>query len=125
MGPARPLLKLKLWCLLLALPFSSRKSDWSAGAEDAGWSFPRHHRPGGKQSKARITACCMVKNELPYVIEWIEFHYLMGFSKMVIYDDSSTDGTALLGRLYEQVGWPSIASKSIHNIRHTCLVSCP
>lgn len=48
----------------------------------------------------RLVACTLVKNELPYVVEWVEFHRLQGFSRIVIYDDSSDDNIALLETLY-------------------------
>jgi Glycosyl transferase family 2 len=56
----------------------------------------------------RVTACTIVRNELPYLIEWIEFHRLVGFHRLVVYDDNSTDGTHLLGQLYEQVHLPCL-----------------
>ena len=51
-------------------------------------------------SAPRLVACTLVKNELPYIVEWIEFHRIMGFSRIVIYDDRSDDNTSLLETLY-------------------------
>ena len=51
----------------------------------------------------RLVACTLVKNELPYVVEWVEFHRLQGFSRIVIYDDSSDDNISLLETLYRHV----------------------
>ncbi|KAK9848572.1 hypothetical protein WJX84_010906 [Apatococcus fuscideae] len=45
-----------------------------------------------------------MKNELPYLVEWIEFHKVVGFSHLVIYDDGSQDNAALIERLYKQHG---------------------
>ena len=36
--------------------------------------------------------------------EWIEYHRLLGVAQLVLFDDASTDGTALLQQLYEQHG---------------------
>lgn len=36
-----------------------------------------------------ITA--ILKNEAPYIIEWLEFHKMLGVSKFYIYDNESTD----------------------------------
>ena len=48
----------------------------------------------------RLVACAQLKNEVPYVVEWIEFHRLVGFSHLVIYDDFSEDSVSLLETLY-------------------------
>ena len=48
----------------------------------------------------RLVACAQLKNEVPYVVEWIEFHRLQGFSHLVIYDDFSSDNISLLETLY-------------------------
>lgn len=52
----------------------------------------------------RLLACSLMKNEVPYALEWIEFHRLMGFDRIVIYDDFSTDNASMLSSLYEQHG---------------------
>ncbi|KAK9838769.1 hypothetical protein WJX74_002977 [Apatococcus lobatus] len=43
-----------------------------------------------------------MKNEVPYAVEWIEFHRLMGFDHIVIYDDFSADNASMLNSLYQQ-----------------------
>jgi len=44
--------------------------------------------------------CLMVKDEAPYLEEWLAFHSLCGASHFRIYDNGSTDGTlAMLARL--------------------------
>ncbi len=52
----------------------------------------------------RILACVQLKNELPYLVEWVEFHHMMGFTHMVIYDDFSSDNVTMLEALYRQHG---------------------
>lgn len=47
-----------------------------------------------------LAICLMVKDERPYLAEWLAFHSLVGASHFRIYDNGSTDGTlALLSRL--------------------------
>ncbi|GAU90651.1 hypothetical protein RvY_03039-1 [Ramazzottius varieornatus] len=48
-----------------------------------------------------ITICSYVRDTLPHVLEWIEFHRLQGVDKFMLYDDGSTDTTALLGTIYK------------------------
>ena len=60
--------------------------------------------PESAVSPPRIVICSLLKNEVPYAVEWIEFHRLMGASKIVIYDDFSTDNVTLLNQLYQQHG---------------------
>ena len=42
------------------------------------WSCSPSHQALGSGSLPRITACLMVRGELTYLPEWIEFHYLQG-----------------------------------------------
>jgi hypothetical protein len=51
-----------------------------------------------QQSRRRNTTqphqgiiCTVLRNEARYVPEWVAFHLLMGATKVVIYDDNSTD----------------------------------
>lgn len=38
-----------------------------------------------------LAIAVIVKNEADYILEWIEYHRLIGFSKFYIYDNDSTD----------------------------------
>jgi len=40
-----------------------------------------------------LACVTILKDEAPYVDEWIQFHLLMGFDHFYIYDNGSTDGT--------------------------------
>lgn len=44
----------------------------------------------------------MVKNDVPYLIEWIEYYRLQGFSKFWIFDDRSSDKPTLVSQLFAQ-----------------------
>jgi hypothetical protein len=44
----------------------------------------------------------MVKDEAPYIVEWIEFLRLQGVERFIIYDDDSSDNITLLNDLYAQ-----------------------
>lgn len=52
--------------------------------------FPlkRHLSPHGQ-----VTAVSMMKDEGPYVIEWIAHHLAIGFSDLVVYTNDCSDGT--------------------------------
>ena len=41
----------------------------------------------------KINVCSIIKNEAPYLLEWVLFHKLIGVDKFVLYDDYSTDNT--------------------------------
>ncbi|KAK9835115.1 hypothetical protein WJX84_009445, partial [Apatococcus fuscideae] len=56
----------------------------------------------GQQPLPRLLACALMKNEVPYVVEWVEFHRVMGFDHIVVYDDFSADNATLLNELYIQ-----------------------
>jgi glycosyltransferase involved in cell wall biosynthesis len=64
------------------------------------------------------TLCAIMKNERPYVLEWVAYHRVIGFDRILIYDNASTDGTAtLLKRLawtnvVEVIEWPDVPNGS-------------
>jgi glycosyltransferase involved in cell wall biosynthesis len=39
------------------------------------------------------TACLIVKNEAPYLLEWIAYYDQLGFDKIVVYENNSTDNS--------------------------------
>lgn len=43
-----------------------------------------------------LSVVAIVKDEAPYIEEWLEFHRLMGVEHFYIYDNGSTDGTLIL-----------------------------
>jgi hypothetical protein len=43
---------------------------------------------------ARFGIMTMVRNEAPYLLEWIAHHRLLGFSQITIYDNCSNDASA-------------------------------
>ena len=53
---------------------------------------------------ANLTMCAMVRNEIPFAVEWIEHHRLQGVDRYLLYDDGSTDDTAWLGHFYDTHG---------------------
>ena len=61
----------------------------------------------------RLLACTLLKNEVPYLVEWIEFHRLVGFSHLVIYDDGSEDHADLIERFYKQQGRRYVSYETI------------
>ena len=44
-----------------------------------------------KNYKSNLAIAAIMKNEAPYVREWIEYHKLVGVDKFYIYDNESTD----------------------------------
>ncbi|EAQ01860.1 hypothetical protein OB2597_00545 [Pseudooceanicola batsensis HTCC2597] len=60
---------------------------------------PPRRPPHG--SSGRVIVGCM-KNEAPYIVEWIAYHRAVGFDNFLIYTNGCTDGTdAILKRLDE------------------------
>lgn len=61
-----------------------------------------------------LAICAIVKDEGPYLLEWIAHHRLVGVQHFVLFDNGSTDGTtALLSGLaragiVDHVPWPDI-----------------
>lgn len=63
----------------------------------AGFALKAHVSPHG-----RITAVAMMKDEGPFVLEWVAHHLAVGFTDLVVYTNDCTDGTdEMLIRLEE------------------------
>ena len=61
------------------------------------FALKRHASPHGQ-----VTAVSMMKDEGPYVIEWVAHHLAVGFTDLVVYTNDCSDGTdAMLIRLEE------------------------
>lgn len=62
------------------------------GASDAWGTVPfalrRHVSPHGQ-----LTAISMMKDEGPYVLEWVAHHLAVGFTDLVVYTNDCSDGT--------------------------------
>jgi hypothetical protein len=48
---------------------------------------------GGRDRVMRVTAVTCVKNEGPFLLEWIAFHRLIGVTDFLFYSNDCTDGT--------------------------------
>ncbi|MGB7241504.1 MAG: glycosyltransferase family 2 protein, partial [Sulfitobacter sp.] len=60
-------------------------------------SAPPRHLPTG--SSGNVIVGCM-KNEAPYIVEWVAYHRAIGVDSFLIYTNDCTDGTAeILDRL--------------------------
>lgn len=61
-----------------------------------------------------LAICAIVKDEAPYLLEWIAHHRLVGVEHFVLFDNGSSDGTTeLLSKLakagiVDHVPWPNI-----------------
>ncbi|AUQ68742.1 glycosyltransferase family 2 protein [Phaeobacter inhibens] len=65
----------------------------------ADFPLKQHVSPHG-----RVTAVSMMKDEGPFVLEWIAHHLALGFTDLLVYTNDCTDGTdAMLIRL-QQLG---------------------
>lgn len=53
-------------------------------------------------AKARFTAVSLMKDEGPYLVEWVAWHRMIGFDRIVIYTNDCSDGSeALLAEMEE------------------------
>ena len=72
--------------------------------------------------KSKLSFVAIVKNEAPYIIEWIEFHKLVGVNKFYIYDNESTDNLEKLLKTYIESGivvYQYLPGKNMQNIIYT------
>ena len=71
--------------------------------ELAGAYAPRKPRDLPPGSSGRVIVGCM-KNEAPYIAEWIAYHRAIGVDNFLIYTNDCTDGTAEILDRMQQMG---------------------
>ena len=71
---------------------ATASADRPQGASDLWGTVPfdlkRHKSPHGQ-----VTAVSMMKDEGPFVIEWVAHHLAIGFTDLVVYTNDCSDGT--------------------------------
>lgn len=55
----------------------------------------------------------MMKNELPYVLEWVAHHRILGFERIIIVTNDNTDGTEQVVSALQQAG---IVETIVHSV---------
>lgn len=68
--------------------------------------------------KQKIACCAIMKNESPYIHEWVAHYASLGFDEICVYENDSSDRTAHLLKTLELKGhikfrsWPSLDKRS-------------
>src|ERR1700682_4458448 len=62
---------------------------------------------------AYLAVCAMFKDEAPYLVEWIEFHRLIGVEHFFLYDNRSADSSRAVLEPWVRAGVVSVAESSI------------
>ncbi len=88
--------------MVLSTQFKPHNNLGAVNEEELGAAYSpmpaRKLKPG---SSGNVIVGCM-KNEAPYIIEWIAYHRAMGVDNFLIYTNGCTDGTdEVLGRLQD------------------------
>lgn len=70
------------------------------------------------KNKQKIACCAIMKNESPYIHEWVAHYTSLGFDQIFVYENDSSDRTATLLKTLDKSGsltftpWPSLDKKS-------------
>lgn len=73
---------------------------------------------GDQVKRSRVVICSCLKNEGPYLLEWVAYHRLLGVDGFLLFDNDSNDGTSELLRDLDRIGvvnrveWPTVAGVS-------------
>jgi FkbM family methyltransferase len=80
------------------------------------------------RKKCKLSLCAIMKDEAPYLIEWLEFHKIVGVERFYLYNNNSTDNTLDIIQSYVQSGevvlhdWPFSPKQQASAYEH-CLES--
>jgi FkbM family methyltransferase len=56
------------------------------------------------RNKCTLSVCAILKNEAPYLIEWLEFHKIVGVERFYLYNNNSTDNPLDIVQPYIESG---------------------
>lgn len=79
------------------------------------------------RDKCKLSVCAIIKNEAPYIIEWLEFHKIVGVERFYLYNNNSTDNTIEILDSYVQSGevilhdWPATTGQQISAYQHSLI----
>ena len=59
-------------------------------------------QPANIRNKCKLSVCAILKDEAPYLVEWLEFHKIAGVERFYLYDNNSTDNPLDVVRPYIQ-----------------------
>ncbi|CAM9112948.1 unnamed protein product [Discosporangium mesarthrocarpum] len=62
----------------------------------------------GRELSLSLSICTMFKNEGPYLVEWLNYHRLLGVTKVYMYDNGSTDESSAVLAGYVSSGFALI-----------------
>lgn len=72
--------------------FNYELNENNPAVRDARTSIENNDFAGGSAGNT-AAVCIIVKNEAPYLLEWMAYYLALGFDRLVIYDNESTDNT--------------------------------
>ncbi|MBU9478463.1 glycosyltransferase family 2 protein [Burkholderia multivorans] len=68
--------------------------------------------------KDKFAVAAVFKNELPFIVEWLAYHRVLGVSRFFIADNESDDGTSELLRSLSKVGYiECITYKTVPDVK--------
>lgn len=85
-------------------PYAPHNRLGAVNEEELAAAFPalsRSELPQG--SSGNVIVACM-KNEAPYIVEWIAYHRAIGVDNFLIYTNDCADGTDLILKRLEEMG---------------------
>ena len=85
-------------------PYAPHNRIGAVNEEDLAAAFtPAPHRPLAGGSTGNVIVGCM-KNEAPYIVEWIAYHRAVGVDNFLIYTNDCSDGTEEILQRLDQMG---------------------
>ncbi len=67
--------------------------------------IPEHGISGGGQERHAATIVTTMKNEGPFILEWLAYHRAIGISDFLVYTNDCTDGTDTMLKLLQGKGF--------------------
>jgi hypothetical protein len=83
--------------------YSQQRCCWSCG--DAPMTLPSTVFAPAHPAPHEIATCSLIRNEAPYVAEWIIYHHLLGVDAMYLFDNGSEDNLKEVLQPFIAKGW--------------------
>lgn len=86
------------------------------------WRFRRNYKACDRH--IRLSVCAIMKNEGPYLREWIEFHLAVGVERFFLYANDCSDDTVSIARSYEKRGLVELVEVTGEKMQHWAYEDC-
>lgn len=112
----------KLHLMLLFVDLTFAQSRGVVQALDTGVGVQHRDRCRQRGDLVRYTVVCSMRNEGPFIVEWVTWYRMLGFTDIVVVTNDCTDHSPPLLDALAAAGWVTHLVRDVPDARRICAV---